>query len=274
MRRPVLWVAVAAAVVLGSVPARASSLTPEETQWALRARAVWRAYSYGSEAEQQSSERGVVAGGRREATAGLRRLLKALSPSDAPRFAVAYTMALLGLGYQEGRDALLGYARVTAKGATLYASIVGKAVDPEAPEGEQGLFVGGLPGYLHEVYERRQDPVLLSALLDLTQHEDGAGADLLCGITHELARDHPRELLVGLQGKPKGVWRRTVDFLAIETRHGPANSYIPVETEYAEMSRIARSTRDPLSETARRLLDEVGAEQGKQIGEGSAMRAD
>jgi hypothetical protein len=268
------WAAIALLVTVCATPARASSLTPEETQWALRARAVWRAYSYGSEAEQQGAERGAVANGRRAAMAGLRRLLKALSPSDPLRFAVAYTMALLGLGYQEGRDALLEYARVTAKGTTLYASIVGKAIDPEAPEGEQGLFAGGLPGYLYAVYKRRQDPVLLSALLDLTQHEDGAGADLLCGIIHELAGDHPRELLVGLRAKPKGVWQRTANALALESQRGPRDTFLAVEKAYPKLSRIAKSQHDSLRETARRLVDDVRAEQREQGGEGRAERAD
>jgi hypothetical protein len=252
-----------ASLVGGAVPARSVTLAPEEAQWARRAWAVCCAYGYGAKADQESAERAAIASGTREAAAGLERLLKALPPSDVRRFAAAFTMALLDLGYEDGRKVLLDYVGMTPKRALRYNSLLGQIGDPGAPEGEQELPIGGLPGYLHALYERRQDPAVLGALLDLVEQQDEANPIALDSfialdsVLGDLAQQRPRALLAGLRGKPSTVWEWTGACLASSDR-------------YDQIARIAETGNDPLHEAAQRLLAEVRAQQRRQEGGGAA----
>lgn len=208
----------------------------------------------------------LAAGSRRDATAELRTVLRQLPLSDPARYPIGFTMALLDLGYRDGRDVLLRYLRADGKPYGVPVSPHSIIPDPndDPREPDTATDTDGLAGVVYFVYQRHRDPVLVSALLDLAMHADGAVADGLSYVLRDLARDHPRALLKGLGRKPTAVWRYAGDYLAFQTRRGPGDSLLPVETEYVQMSRIERSRHDPLRRGARRLLANVRAEQRRQ----------
>ena len=268
-RRVFLCMSIGTMLLCQLVPACGAPLTPDQVRWARRARAVWRAYrvDWDSKAKMREAERAMLAvGSSRDATTELRTVLRELPLSDPARYPIGFTMALLDLGYRDGRDVLLRYLRADGKpyGVPIgpHSIIPDPNDDPREPDIATDWH--GLPGMVYFVYQRHRDPVLLSALLDLTMHADGAVADVLSGVLRDLAQDHPRALLKGLRPKPTAVWRQTADQLAYETRRGPGDSLLPVETEYVQMSHIERSRHDPLRRAARRLLANVRAEQRRQ----------
>ncbi len=252
------WASIAAAVacagILCSAPARASSASAEETKWIGRARAVWRAYNYGSKAEQRSAERAVLSEGRRKAATELRRLLPKQPPSDALRLPVAFTMTLLDLDYPIARDALLGYARAaSAPPFPGWPHLTSWVADPEAPESERDQSPEGVPGMLFDVYKRHHDPVLVGALLDCSRFADGALGESMASMLADLARDYPRALLRALRPRDKGVWLQTSERI-VSLGIGLDK---PPRKAFPGLVRVAGAHDDPLAPSAQRLLADM-----------------
>jgi hypothetical protein len=269
MRRSALLKAAAFALFVCCAHAGASTLSPSEVRWAQRGRAVWRAYrvDWDSKAKMLQAERNLLgAGSRREAAAALRSVLRKLPLPDPARYPIGFAMALLDLDYRDGRDVLIRYLRAGGMPYGVELSRHSVVADPNDDPREADIAddTDGLAGMVYFVYRRHQDSVLLSALLDTVRHADGAYADILDGVLHNLARDYPRGLLAGLRAEPREIWRRAAVGLAIETRHGANCSHVSVSAEYPQMSRIAANKRDPLRRPARRLLDEVRREQQRE----------
>jgi len=119
--------------------------------------------------------------------------------------------------------------------------------DPEGPEDAKRMDGSGMEGLIFDVYDKRRDPVLLSALLDFAPFPDGEGAEVMGLCLARIAKKHPTDLLRGLNTKSKEVWE-------IACAHIGAEIDNPPKKEFPKLVQIAEDRKNPLSVAAKRLI--------------------
>ncbi len=180
---------------------------------------------------EKANGKEILAPGRKQASAALLGLLRTLPPSDPFRFQVAYTLAILNLEYRSSRAVLLEYCR---------------------PGKETGFHEDGM-SLLFRVYQARRDRSLLNCLLEMIPSTDGAGAEAMEGFLASLARQTPRELLVGMKDCARPIRQHIPLFLASRALDDGKST----RQAYPLLAQIAHNPRDPLQSQAKQLLKET-----------------
>ncbi len=237
-------------------------LKPDQVIWAQRVRLVWRMHNSPdySKAKVRDTENAVLADGRPRAKAELGRLLQERPLSDPLRFQVAFTMGLLDLNYPASRKVLIQYLGEMRLGPPHPGVIDWERfgemnADPEAPPDERRMLGEDMLGLIFDVYERRNDPVLLSALLDFSPFTDGAGTEVMGVCLTEVTKKHPADLLRALSHKRKAVWQSVYDTIGSDI-----GDTSPRKT-FSKLAQIAKDKPNPLSPLAKRLLKGIEKEQ-------------
>jgi hypothetical protein len=245
-----ILLAVAYAPALSAPP-----LKPEHAIWAKRVRLVWRTHNWAgySRAEQSKAEKAVLANGKKRAEVELGRMLKKLPLTDPLKFQVAYTMALLNFDYKTSRKILLQYLYEMRVGPPHTSAIDWKRfenADPTAPEGQGAMMGEDMLGLVFDVYEKRKDPLLLSALLEQVPFTDGGAAEVTGECLARIARTHPSDLLKGLDEKSNKIWKTASSHIAVAIDKTPPK-------EFPGLVKIAKDKHNPLSPKAKRLLKSI-----------------
>jgi hypothetical protein len=219
------------------------------------------------------AEQAILAGGRKTATAELRRLRDGLEVNDPLRPASAFAMAWLGFDYQRSRAILFQYSRAAEHRRSRQTGPAGgvnwhtlgerqahwraiaeaeiRRAKTNPGSGYALISPEDTPDMLYALWERRRDPLLVKELL--ISRFDGAGADMQAGIYYDLLAKHPRELLQALAPLGEASWRHTAFQLRFKIDHDRKT----VATAFPKARSIAANPKDPLQRAAQRLLNLV-----------------